>query len=291
MVKSMSYQVNENHSEKLNLTNKELRALQLKGLEILIYFRDFCEAHGLKFYLCGGSCIGALRHEGFIPWDDDVDVFMPRPDYEKLFELWDKYANTKKYSCNRTTKSIFIGSIMTGIADKETKVIRPWQVGKQGHKGVMIDVLPLDGCAPKGIKRKFQMFWSMIYSLYCCRMVPVNHGKFVALVSKLLLSLVPGDENKFRVWNFAQKQMTKYKFNDTQYITELCSGPHYMKNEYPREIFDGVVYKEFEGHLMPLPEGYDLYLKMAFGDYMKLPPEEDRTPHHDIIYMNLESNT
>ena len=177
---------------------------------------------------------------------------------------------------------------MTTIVDNETEVIRPWQKGKDGHKGVMIDVLPLDGCAPKGIKRKMQMIYSMIFSLYCSKMVPVNHGKLVSAVSRVLLSIVPSDNLKYKVWKFAEKQMSKYKISDSKYITELCAGPHYMKNEYPKEIFEKAVYKDFEGYSLPLPVGYDEYLKIAFGDYMQLPPEEKRKAHHDIVYMNLE---
>ena len=207
--------------------------------------------------------------------------------YEKLFEIWDKFADTKKYSCNRTTESKFIGNVMTTIVDNDTKVIRPWQKGKDGTKGVMIDVLPLDGCAPKGIKRKMQMIWSMIYTLYCSRMVPVNHGKMMSLICKVLLGIVPGNKLKNKIWKFAEKQMSKYPIENSEYITELCAGPHYMKNEYPKSIFEKAVYKEFEGYEMPLPVGYDEYLKIAFGDYMQLPPKEKQFPHHDIIYMDL----
>ena len=88
----------------LKFTPDKLRELQLKGLEILLYFKEFCEKHKLTFFFCGGCCIGTLRHKGFIPWDDDVDVFMPRDDYEKLYVLWNKYADTKRYSCNRTNE-------------------------------------------------------------------------------------------------------------------------------------------------------------------------------------------
>ena len=277
----------EGNEKYLKINNDDLRALQLKSLEILLYFKKFCEKHNLTFYFCGGCCIGALRHKGFIPWDDDIDVFMPRDDYEKLFKIWDKFADTKKYSCNRTTESKFIGNVMTTIVDNSTKVIRPWQKGKDGAKGVMIDVLPLDGCAPRGIKRKMQMLWSMIYTLYCSRMIPVNHGKVMSLICKLLLDIVPGNKLKNKIWKYAEKQMSKYSIKDSEYITELCAGPHYMKNEYPKKIFEKAVYKEFEGYEMPLPVGYDEYLKMAFGDYMKLPPKEKQVPHHDIICMDL----
>ena len=150
----MVIKLKEENEKYLKLSDDDIRALQLKSLEILLYFKNFCEEHNLTFYFCGGCCIGALRHKGFIPWDDDVDVFMPREDYEKLFKIWDKFADTKKYSCNRTTENKFIGNVMTTIVDNNTEVIRPWQKGKDGAKGVMIDILPLDGCAPRGIKRK-----------------------------------------------------------------------------------------------------------------------------------------
>lgn len=277
------------NEEILKLSQEQLRNLQLKSLEILLYFKEFCEQHNLRFYLCGGCCIGAVRHKGFIPWDDDVDVFMPRDDYEKLFKIWNKYADTSKYSCNRTTENKFIGNVMTTICDNTTTVVRPWQKGKDGSKGVMIDVLPLDGCAPSGIKRKIQMMWSMIFSLYCSKMVPVNHGKMVSLVAKLLLGIIFGNKAKTRIWKYAERQMSRYNIKDSKYITELCSGPGYMKNEYPKEIFESVVYKEFEGYMMPVPKGYDGYLKMAFGEYMKFPPLEKQIPHHDIVYMDLES--
>ena len=272
----------------LKLTPEQLRELQLKSLEILNYFKNFCDEHGLLFYMCGGCCIGAVRHKGFIPWDDDIDVFMPRKDYEKLCELWPKFADTKNYSCNRTNEYIFIGNVMTTIVDNNTTAIRPWQEGKDGKKGVMIDVLPLDGCAPDGFKRKMQMLWSMIFTLYCSRMIPVNHGKFMALVCKFLLSIVPSNKLKNKIWKFAQKQMSKYDIKDSKYITELCSGPGYMKNKYPKEIFEKAVCKEFEGQMLPIPVGYDEYLKIAFGNYMQLPPPNKRIAHHDIIYLDLE---
>lgn len=278
----------KNNEEILNLSMQDIRNLQLKSLEILLYFKKFCEEHNLLFYFCGGCCIGAIRHRGFIPWDDDIDVFMPRDDYEKLPILWEKFANKDKYSCNRTTKDKFMGNIMTTVVDNTTIVHRPWQDGKDGHKGVMIDILPLDGCAPHGIKRKMQMIYSMIFSLYCSKMVPVNHGKLVSIIGKILLNIVPSDKLKYKIWKFAEKKMSKYKISNCEYVTELCAGPHYMKNEYPKEIFEKAVYKDFEGYNLPLPVGYDTYLKIAFGDYMKLPPPEKQIPHHDITYMKLD---
>ena len=84
--------------------------------------------------------------------------------------------------------------------------------------------------------------------------------------------------------------MTKYNKKQSPFITELCSRYQYMVNEYPKEIFEMPVYKEFEGFLAPLPQGYDAYLKMAFGDYMQLPPESEQVPKHDAVFIDLENS-
>ena len=84
--------------------------------------------------------------------------------------------------------------------------------------------------------------------------------------------------------------MSKYMIKDCSLITELCTGPHYMQCEYPKEVFESAVYREFEGYQMPIPTGYDTYLKIAFGDYMELPPEEKRVPHHDVVYLDLNKS-
>lgn len=272
------------------LDSKTLRSLQMKGLEILLYFKEFCDKHGLLFYFCGGCCIGALRHNGFIPWDDDVDVFMPRKDYEKLYKLWNNNADIGKYSCLRTTKERFSGHIFTTIVDNNTTLIKPTQKNLDIPHGVTIDVFPLDGCPSKKIKRKIQMLWALLYSLYLAQLVPQNHGKFVKYTGKLLLCLVPGKNMRYKIWRLAEKQMSKYSISECKYITELCAGPGYMKNEYPKEIFDSAVLKEFEGYNLPIPVGYNRYLRIAFGDYMSLPPKEKRVPHHDILFLDLENS-
>ena len=265
----------------------ELRDLQLKGLEILLYFKKFCEENNLKFYLCGGCCIGAIRHEGFIPWDDDVDVFMPRSDYEKLHVLWDKLADTKRYECVYMKKDNLCRQIFTTISDASTTMIKPDHEDLDIPHGVTIDVFPLDGCPESRIKRYSQMFWALIYSLYFAQVVPKNHGKGIELIGKFMLNIVPSEKYRYKIGKFAEKNMSKYSIADCKYITELCAGPHYMKNEYTKEIFSGAVYKEFEGYKLPLPKGYDDYLHIAFGDYMKLPAKEKQIPHHDAIFLDL----
>ena len=129
----------------VNLSKDELRNLQLKNLEMLLYFKNFCDENNLTFYFCGGCCIGAVRHGGFIPWDDDVDVFMKREDYEKLGELWNKKADTEKYSYCRPSEAKNYRNLFATINDNNTTFIKTHQASLDINHGLVLDILPLDG--------------------------------------------------------------------------------------------------------------------------------------------------
>lgn len=268
-------------------TPETLRKLQLKELDTLVYFKEFCDKNNLLFYLCGGCCIGSLRTGGFIPWDDDIDILMPRDDYEKLYKLWDNDKH-ERFKLLRTDEKIFTGNIFTTIVDTETTCVKANQAHLDIPFGIMMDIFPIDGC-PKGkFKRTMQKLNAMIYSLFLAQIVPENHGGIMALGSKFLLSIVKSPKAREKKWRNAERRMSKYKISDCEYITELCEGVHSMQPEYPKEWFASAVYREFEGLQMPIPVGYDPYLKKAFGDYMTPPTEDKQKPHHDMILVDTE---
>ena len=266
----------------------DLKALQGKCLEITLVFKEFCEKHGLLFYLCGGGCIGAIRHKGFIPWDDDIDVFMPREDYEKMCKLWVEEIDQSKYRLSRTDENHSERSQLTAITDEETTFIKERQMDLDVAHGVRLEVLPLDGCPSGKMKRKMQLFWGLLYQIYINQEPPTSKGKLLELIGRIMLALAPGWKRRYKMAMLAERHMTKYPISECDYITELCVRFNYMVNEYPKEIFASAVYKEFEGEMLPVPVGYDEYLKMAFGNYMDLPPEEARIPSHDGICVDLE---
>lgn len=265
----------------------DLRGLQNKCLEITLVFKNFCERHGLLFYLCGGGCIGAIRHKGFVPWDDDIDVFMPREDYEKMCQLWVEEMDQDKYRLSRTGPENFERSQLTAITDEDTTFIKERQMDLEVAHGVRLEVLPLDGCPSGKFRRKMQLFWGLVYQIYINQEPPTSKGKLLEWIGRLMLAVRPGWKRRYRAAMYAQKKMTKYPIADCDYITELCVRFNYMVNEYPKEIFASAVYKEFEGEQLPVPVGYDTYLHMAFGDYMELPPEELQVPSHDAVYIDL----
>ena len=278
----------EKRERKMEKPEVDLKALQKKCLEITLVFKDFCERHGLLFYLCGGGCIGAVRHGGFIPWDDDIDVFMPREDYEKMCQLWVLELDQSKYRLSRTGPNNFERSQLTAITDEETTFIKERQMDLEVAHGVRLEVLPLDGCPSGRWKRKMQLFWGLVYQIYINQEAPTSKGKLLEWIGRAMLAVRPGWKRRYRMAMFAERQMTKYPIAECDKITELCVRYNYMVNEYPKEIFESAVYKEFEGEMLPLPVGYEKYLSMAFGDYMSLPPKEDQVPSHDGICIDLE---
>ena len=253
--------------DKVQLTPELLRELQLKQLPMLEYFRDFCEKNGLTFYLIGGGLIGALRNGGFVPWDDDVDVMLPREDYEKLPGLWREQHADGRFRLLKTDDEMFTGNIFITITDTSCTMVKTNQTEVDIPHGLVLDVFPLD-VAPDGrFARKMQFMWTMIYSLFLAQIVPENNGGLMAFGSRVLLGIFRGKKIRNRIWRMAERHMTKYKLSENKCVTELCAGPKWMRPEYPN----------------------DEYLTMVFGDYMTPPPKEQQKPHHDIAYLDLDT--
>ncbi|CAG6255471.1 phosphorylcholine transferase LicD3 [Streptococcus pneumoniae] len=152
--------------------------------------------------------------------------------------------------------------------------------------GLALDVLPLDYYPKNPAERKKQVRWALIYSLFCAQTIPEKHGALMKWGSRILLGVTP-KSLRYRIWKKAEKEMTKYDLAESDGITELCSGPGYMRNKYPIASFEDNLFLPFEGTEMPIPVGYDAYLSTAFGDYMTPPPANKQVPHHDAVIADM----
>ena len=266
-----------------------MEPLQEKCLEMAEYFVQFCKENDLLCYLCGGGAIGTLRHKGFIPWDDDLDFFMPRKDYEKLAQLWPQKADSR-YQLSKSNENYLDRNLFITIRDTQTTCIKPYQQDLDIPHGLALDVLPLDYYPANELSRKKQVIAALVYSLFCAQTIPEKHGEIMKLGSQVLLALVPSKKLRYKIWKKAEAEMTKYTKEESNGITELCSGPYYMKKKYPISSFEDALWLPFEETELPIPIGYDAYLKTAFGDYMTPPPVEKQVAHHDAVLVDLEKS-
>jgi len=266
-----------------------MEPLQEKCLEMAEYFVQFCKENDLLCYLCGGGAIGTLRHKGFIPWDDDLDFFMPRKDYEKLAQLWPQKADSR-YQLSKSNENYLDRNLFITIRDTQTTCIKPYQQDLDIPHGLALDVLPLDYYPTNELSRKKQVIAALVYSLFCAQTIPEKHGGTMKWGSQVLLALVPSKKLRYKIWKKAEAEMTKYTKEESDGITELCSGPYYMKKKYPISSFESALWLPFENTELPIPIGYDAYLKTAFGDYMTPPPVEKQVAHHDAVLVDLEKS-
>ncbi len=267
-------------------TPEEIRQMQEKMLEILLYYKKFCDEHGLMFYLSGGCAIGVNRHKGFIPWDDDIDCFMPREDYEKFTVLWDQYGDKEHYTYCRSNREHNYHMAGASIRDNYTTFINKHSVDEDICHGIALEFVPIDGCPSNKIYRLLQLYNACIFVLFNFQRLPDNKGRFFRTMARICYGIVPSKDRRDNIWIRAEKRMSKYKWEDCKYVTELIGSFKGMMMKHPKEWFNHVVYKEFEGYQMPLMAGYDEYMHRIWGDYMQLPPEENRVAKHDTVYVS-----
>ncbi|WP_390409618.1 LicD family protein [Lacticaseibacillus jixiensis] len=267
----------------------KLKAIQVKTLKIAQSVVDFCQQHDLLCYFCGGGAIGAVREGGFVPWDDDLDFFMPRADYERFCQLWQQ-APQGRYVLEKANEHFVNHNNFVTIRDAQTTFVKTYQQDLDIVHGIAVDIFPLDVAPTAAWQQKLQKLWAMVYALFSEQVVPENNGGVIALGSKCLLGLFHSAKSRYRVWRFAEKQMTKYNGTASPWVTELCVGPKYMGNLYRQAWFESAVKRPFEDTQMPLPVGYDHYLKQVFGDYMQRPPLEAQQPHHDAVFIDPETS-
>lgn len=264
-----------------------IREIQEKLLEILIYYKKFCESHNLRFVLAGGTCLGAAREHGMIPWDDDVDVFMLREDYEKLIPLWNQYADTEHYSCLRSNDQINIHHSVTEIRDNNTTFILKHNVDNDIHQGLMIDVIPLDDVANSRARRTAQVLSALVFDCYNFQRMPEHKGRLVTLATRVALNMVKSFDGRYRIWKRAERRIIAESRHRSGLVASFMEGPKIMRDRFPRKWVEDPVFLDFEGIKMPVLRGYKKWLAMSYGNYMKKPPEKERKLRHKIVFYDM----
>lgn len=250
-------------------------------LPILIQFADFCDKNNLAYFLYAGTLLGAVRHKGFIPWDDDIDVVMPRKDYETFLKLTGGKLDKFEVIHYSRTDNVIVPFI---------KIINPETILKEKTAeqacAIGIDLFPLDGMPANKIKQaihSFRIFISKgITGTFTCNLnLKTKIKKILTLIIKKL------HNNKLRAMKKQDNLSKKYSYENSLYVTNTLWNATNSKREiFPKEAVDGFTKLEFEGKLFKAPKNYDAVLKALFGNnYMQPPPENKRKNHEVEVYL------
>ena len=255
-----------------------LQELRIIEFEILKMFRDFCNENGIRYFLSNGTLLGAVKYKGFIPWDDDVDVFVPRADYDKMLRLFKDNEKYKLFAFERNSTYRYPFAKLCDITTR--KVEGSYDNGVT--LGVDIDIFPLDAwsnninVAKKEVKRiKTNMFF--------LSMAKLGNAKSSNVVKRIVKSVIMIGCKMFGSKFFVKRmiKLSRSKGDDGQKYVGCKSWCIYGTREIiPAEVFAGTVDVEFEGEIFPAPVGYDKYLRSLYGDYRKDPPLEKQKTHH-----------
>ncbi len=250
-------------------------------LDILREFIRICKKHGLRYFLLGGSCLGAVRHKGFIPWDDDIDVGMPRADYDKFMEIAVKELPEYYFLQNPDTEPDY-PMCFAKIRDSRTTFIERSVSHLNINHGIYFDIFPLDGLSD-GIlfALRYKFYYLNLQKAYNIS----DYRKGIArVVYKIISSFIPD----YRRARDKMTKLVKKRSYDTSEIITNYFGAWGKKERHPRECFGDGSCGSFEGIDVRLPLDTDFYCRGLYGDYMKLPPEDKRVSHHNCTIIDLD---
>ena len=265
--------------------NDELKKIQLILQGILVAFQTFCAERSLRYYALGGTVLGAVRHQGFIPWDDDIDVGMPRSDYELLVSSFNTYNNNRRYILESPyTKDSNYSYPYSKIYDTQTTLIE--NTTPPFKRGVFIDIFPLDGVEKAtAINVKTIYFLKKILELKKLKRSRRQRSILRNLVSVTIdYSLKHFVSYKFLL-NMINWLCVRQQYNQSDYIANLV-GAYNEKEIVPKSCFGNPAIVSFEGLEIPCPKDTDYYLEHIYGEWKSLPPEEKRVTHHSY-YLDL----
>lgn len=258
----------------------DIKELHDKEMEILLEVDRICKKYNINYYLTWGSALGAIRHKGFIPWDDDIDISMFWDDYVKFEEICKVELGDKFFLQNiDTDKENWVA--WNRIRMNDTTSMYPELKHMNCHFGICMDIFPIISIPESSYKRKIQDILSKAYRFICFKPLVVKTPYKYSRVKYTIYKLLP-DKILNSLRKVILKQITKYKKTETRFCGELLDVS-YNKAITPTDIYGTPAMVDFEGHKFPVPQKYHEYLTQCYGAYMVLPDENERVGHGNII--------
>lgn len=259
-----------------NNVNYDLEKLKSVELEILSHVGELLDKHGIRYYLIGGSALGAVRHGGFIPWDDDVDIAIFKEDEKKFLEICEKELDSKYYLQTRKKEKEYIRAFYKIRKNNTACVEDIYKNLFNMHQGIFIDIFVLYGVPKNKIMRNLMKAMVKLDTKMSYNSVPKNSG-VKGIVRKLLFPF------RHLIRDASQAVIDIIyvfcRLQNSTYISNIYGTIPFDESIMPREYFGEPKYMQFEGKKFPVPSKVHEYLQKIYGDYMTLPPEEERINH------------
>ncbi|SEF55431.1 lipopolysaccharide cholinephosphotransferase [Eubacterium ruminantium] len=275
-----NFMFKEGYDGKLETVHKIL-------LNQILMVDKICRKHDIKYFLAGGTLLGAIRHHGFIPWDDDVDIMMLREDYDRFLTVLHKELPENNFPQTPDTDSLNHQPFLK-IRMDDTKFATKFTAKfPKMHNGIFIDILAHDRTASSSLGRKLhimdtRMIRSLVFNKWGNSDIKFSGNKTVDGLANIGKKILPMDfleKNMF-------KTLERYKGRNTGYLYDGM-GRNLSRGAFPEEYLRETLYVDFEGELLPVPKEYDKYLTWLYGDYMKEIPASERHISHSIVWMDL----
>lgn len=263
--------------------------------DVLREFHEICHRNGLTYYAVGGTAIGAVRHKGIIPWDDDIDVAMPRPDYDRFMEIC-RNQDLGNYELVSSENRDDYNLSFPKLCNKNTTLVERWDT--PCVIGLFIDIFPLDGASDdrEEMQRMVEKYRKMKNKVEAIS----THNTFGEYVSLLL---TPKEWGRFvtkTIGFFFRKRYKKMLLNRMDKLSRTYpfetspnvinyAGAYGIRELFKKESLKGEVYSvPFEDIVIDMMPDVETHLQGIYGDYMQLPPEDKRIPHHLKAFYDLE---
>ena len=258
----------------------DIRELQLLQLNVMKEVHTVCVANNIPYYLIAGSALGAIRHKGFIPWDDDIDIAMMRPDYEAFKKIFYRKFDQTKYFLQSYDTDVDHRPALMRLCIKGTIQDLPYEYHLKNCKNTYIDIFPLDNVPDSEINRKWHAHLNRILDKLLIKKLYItsNYDKKEKMY-QYIASITPLKILQYlKVWC-----MTLYDKQDTECVCSMESHYSYEKQTIPRSIYGKPTLVNFENTKFYAPEKIEKYLEHLYGpNYMEIPPEPKREKPFDV---------
>lgn len=256
-------------------------------LEILDEIDRVCTENGLRYSLAYGTLLGAARHGGFVPWDDDIDIMMPREDYERLRAIWSKQSTPDFIIQDDAMYDDLVNNFAKVRKNHTTFLQFESERTCSYQTGIFVDIFAGDRVAPHGMRRRIQYADFALNLLYNRGYKSKTKG-MRGLAERILLGIIPKRKQRSLSLYFGRRSR---RWNtDKSALIVFPNDQTALTRYYPSDLFDDLVRLPFQGRHYYVFRDYDSVLKLRYGNYMQLPPEEERVWRHHPIIVNFEKN-